>query len=641
MPTVRPLQTFHPPSASEATSEQPLGACKAYSPATQHATCDPQSTECAQVIPLHHAMSRALLAGTPSAPVRHEPEGNQRRGWMTKAHIAIGTGKGIPQKPPAGKHEQPAEPVAAPGRGGKKRRKSRETFAAEGGDNRSETTGGGVDPGQAVAVARAEHGNMGKAGMSRGVSAFTPQLEGNSEGMGTGTMDGPGNNCADTTAPGSPIKRRVKSKHTGAVGGQTRHGDWRGAPKHATATMTAVEGGACAAARMRDAAANADGIGHHDLNNASCGQELRIKEAGAELERRDERRRKGDEELQMQLRLAMMASQVDTEQGGASLLDAVGAHSMAAGVVGGSGKHGMGAEVDQSGQFCRFGGQGSARGAPAHIGWLLWAEVFCGGAADGGWVHADPLVGLVNCAERVEAQQRAGPVITYVVAFYAGAAKDVTRRYCGSFMKSLKHRDEKWWLALLEPLHKLHVPGLTAQLALANGASAHLAPDTRASNDCHSQVESRWEYTADGSASLLAQLADRREEAELEQRALQERRELPQTIEGFKRSCVYVLERHITRYQGLEPGTKRLGLHRGESYYDRARLSDLHSADRWRREGREVMAAERATPAKTVKPRAAKGATRKDPVAPGEAPEVHFPVHGRLRSVGQSRTSAL
>ena len=51
---------------------------------------------------------------------------------------------------------------------------------------------------------------------------------------------------------------------------------------------------------------------------------------------------------------------------------------------------------------------------------------------------------------------------------------------------------------------------------------------------------------------------------------------------------MYVLERHITRYQGLQPGARRLGLHRGESYYDRASVSDLHSAERWRREGRQV-----------------------------------------------------
>ena len=84
---------------------------------------------------------------------------------------------------------------------------------------------------------------------------------------------------------------------------------------------------------------------------------------------------------------------------------------------------------------------------------------------------------------------------------------------------------------------------------------------------------------------------------------MQERRELPKTIDGFKRSTAYVLERHITRYQGLEPGTARLGLHRGEAYYDRSRLSDLHSADRWRREGRQVLASQRGTPAKIVQQR--------------------------------------
>jgi hypothetical protein len=57
---------------------------------------------------------------------------------------------------------------------------------------------------------------------------------------------------------------------------------------------------------------------------------------------------------------------------------------------------------------------------------------------------------------------------------------------------------------------------------------------------------------------------------------------------------------HLYRYQGLTPGTKALGFHRGERYYDRSSLHELHSAERWRREGREVVEEELLKPAKVV-----------------------------------------
>ncbi len=39
----------------------------------------------------------------------------------------------------------------------------------------------------------------------------------------------------------------------------------------------------------------------------------------------------------------------------------------------------------------------------------------------------------------------------------------------------------------------------------------------------------------------------------------------------------YVLERHITRYQVLKPGTRKVGLHRGEAFYPRGALEELHT----------------------------------------------------------------
>ena len=61
---------------------------------------------------------------------------------------------------------------------------------------------------------------------------------------------------------------------------------------------------------------------------------------------------------------------------------------------------------------------------------------------------------------------------------------------------------------------------------------------------------------------------------------------------------MYVLERHIGKYQALAPGTKKSGLHRGEAFFHRTALSELHTADRWQREGREVLPEARDSPAK-------------------------------------------
>lgn len=46
-----------------------------------------------------------------------------------------------------------------------------------------------------------------------------------------------------------------------------------------------------------------------------------------------------------------------------------------------------------------------ARGSGARgLGADVWAEVFCGPAATGGWVHADPVLGWLDmCAARARA----------------------------------------------------------------------------------------------------------------------------------------------------------------------------------------------------------------------------------------------
>ncbi|WIA31781.1 hypothetical protein OEZ86_002653 [Tetradesmus obliquus] len=62
----------------------------------------------------------------------------------------------------------------------------------------------------------------------------------------------------------------------------------------------------------------------------------------------------------------------------------------------------------------------------------------------------------------------------------------------------------------------------------------------------------------------------------------------PSTIEGFKAHPLYVLQRHIPQKQALVPGAAKLGLHKGEPYYSRADLQDLHTRPHWRRLGRDT-----------------------------------------------------
>ncbi|GIL94232.1 hypothetical protein Vretimale_488 [Volvox reticuliferus] len=104
-----------------------------------------------------------------------------------------------------------------------------------------------------------------------------------------------------------------------------------------------------------------------------------------------------------------------------------------------------------------------------------------------------------------------------------------------------------------------------------------------------------------------ADLRAAREAAELQHRGLSQLQGLPTSIEGFKSHPLYVLKRHIGKYEALRPGTVPLGLHRGEPYYPRPDLSVLHTVARWRREGRQVRDSELGAPAKVVKKRLVAG----------------------------------
>ena len=570
--------------------------------------------------------------------------------WAGNAKLAIGAGNALPPRPPAAARPPPpprsasaATTMAAPVEGaGATAAASRGPQPANGLRNSGPAEGKSSDNEATDATAAAVNGKASQQKRKRATAA-------------------------PKTAAAAPVAAVPKKRKSGNGKNSTKVSAPAGDAAGATAPSASTAGSADADASAAQRAAEAS-----------------------------ERTRRGDEELERQLQLAMEASKFESGRLHSSALTSTSLPEP---------------QPDKqpsmhrkaSAQMDRWRSLSTSQSLQQPAGWLAWTEAFCGTVSEGSWVPADPCTGCVDAAGRVEEAKRAGPVPAYIAAFLAGAAKDVTRRYGSSWMRCLRERDEKWWCDIMTPLRsrqvclflfkqcelvtmhasmcagpamccgdlrpnrcqlrsmpclpefgpndtRMQVTAMAAQLAqdrpAADGATpstefgtaetqevvaAAAAPTAQPvvdlvddnSNAAHERAaanaqaggnatavdaqrhatqsavkepvkppqQRRNGESASSRTHRLAQLAESREEAELEQRALRERSQLPKTIDGFKKSTVYVLERHIARYQGLKPGTKRLGLHKGESYYDRSCVSDLHSACRWRREGRQVWVA--------------------------------------------------
>jgi hypothetical protein len=141
-------------------------------------------------------------------------------------------------------------------------------------------------------------------------------------------------------------------------------------------------------------------------------------------------RRRGDDEFERQLQMALLATQEDAARAAAAPSGARTAHTCTA-------------EPASAPPVAAIAPRAAS---------MFWAEVFCGSVATGAWVHADGVAGNINRVHEVEAQGVVGPVLAYVFAFSAGGVKDVTRRYAASYVKSLRGRDEKWVADVLAPL---------------------------------------------------------------------------------------------------------------------------------------------------------------------------------------------
>ena len=176
-----------------------------------------------------------------------------------------------------------------------------------------------------------------------------------------------------------------------------------------------------------------------------------------------------------------------------------------------------------------------------------WAEVRVGGH----WVAADLYTGKLNCAAELES--RASRPLLYCLAVdNAGGVTDVTRRYAGSFLTVTRKQrlGQDWIEALLQP----------------------------------------WRPAQQDTAEE-AELARKTDEAPM-----------PTNISAFKGHPLYVLERHLLKFEALYPASlPPLGWVRGEPVYARECVHTLLGRTAWLKEGRTVKLGEQ--PYKVVKAR--------------------------------------
>ncbi|KAK2577499.1 hypothetical protein KPH14_003594 [Odynerus spinipes] len=169
----------------------------------------------------------------------------------------------------------------------------------------------------------------------------------------------------------------------------------------------------------------------------------------------------------------------------------------------------------------------------------FWLEVYL--ESEENWISVNIMDGKVHCA--TELYGKAGSPVLYIIAWNVdGTLKDVTRRYCAHWLTVTRKKriDEEWFKYTLRPWKEKDTP--------------------------LSQSEDK----------LLAQ-------RELEQ-------PLPKTIGECKGHPLYVLARHLLKYEALyPPDCVPLGyLQNGEAIYSRHCVHVLSSRETWIKKARVV-----------------------------------------------------
>nr|XP_022911361.1 DNA repair protein complementing XP-C cells homolog isoform X1 [Onthophagus taurus]XP_022911416.1 DNA repair protein complementing XP-C cells homolog isoform X1 [Onthophagus taurus] len=181
----------------------------------------------------------------------------------------------------------------------------------------------------------------------------------------------------------------------------------------------------------------------------------------------------------------------------------------------------------------------------------VWVEVFA--EAEEKWISVDVIKGQVHCVKEI--YSRASHPVSYILGFdNDNHVKDITKRYCENWNTVTRKLriDQSWWDQTLLP------------------------------------------YKAPSNA--------REKEEDDDLARLQLDQPLPKTISEYKDHPLYVLERHLLKFQAIyPPNALTVGFVRNEPVYSRDCVYTLHSREIWLKDAKVVKPGEK--PYKIVKAR--------------------------------------
>ncbi|CAG8486071.1 657_t:CDS:10 [Ambispora gerdemannii] len=191
---------------------------------------------------------------------------------------------------------------------------------------------------------------------------------------------------------------------------------------------------------------------------------------------------------------------------------------------------------------------------------VYWCELYS--EIDKRWFCVDPIRAIIDDPHAMEpVNSSTNNVMAYVVAFEKDLfIKDVTRRYAS-----------KWG---------------------AHTRKLRIQP-TKNGYDW-------WQETLNYRVRFYETERDKLEDKELSSTQISEA--IPTTISAFNNHPLYVLERHLKKFEILHPKEPILGEIRGEPIYPRECVKQLHTVETWLKDAREIKEGEQ--PLKYVKARA-------------------------------------
>ena len=196
----------------------------------------------------------------------------------------------------------------------------------------------------------------------------------------------------------------------------------------------------------------------------------------------------------------------------------------------------------------------------------VWAEVY--DERNCHWIPVDPIRGYIGDAKAMEPPVSSKQnIISYVLAFDADCdgCVDVTRRYTSHWEKTNRLRGRElsksekeigrrpWWDDFYETLRR-------------------------------------------------RKAGERERDEENEFEVLDEKEPIPTSINRFNNHRLYALERHLKKFEILEPNATVLGKIKGENIYPRSAVQAVSTAETWLKQGRSIKEGEQ--PIKTVNARA-------------------------------------